>query len=47
VLALIIIFKKKTAPFLAPIYAILEGLLLSAISMIYEAALPGIVMQSV
>lgn len=47
VMALVIIFKKKTAPYLAPIYAILEGFILWAISMIYEAALPGIVMQSV
>lgn len=47
ILALIIIFKKKTAPFLSPIYAILEGLILWAISMLYETALPGIVMQSV
>lgn len=47
IMALIIVFKKKTAPFLAPVYAILEWLLLGTISMLYEAALPGIVMQSV
>mgnify|MGYP001942970794 FL=1 len=47
IMALVIIFKKKTAAFLAPIYAVLEWLLLWTISMLYEAALPGIVMQSV
>jgi uncharacterized YccA/Bax inhibitor family protein len=47
ILALVIIFAKKTAPFLSPVYAILEWVILAAISMIYEAMLPGIVMQSV
>jgi uncharacterized YccA/Bax inhibitor family protein len=47
ILALIIIFAKKTAPFLSPVYAIIEWILLAAISMVYEAVLPGIVMQSV
>jgi len=45
--ALIIIFKKKTAPYLAPVYAILEWVILWAVSFIYEVALPGIVMQAV
>ena len=47
ILALIIIFAKKTAPFLSPVYAILEWVILAAISMLYEAMLPWIVMQSV
>ncbi|MCU7550363.1 Bax inhibitor-1/YccA family protein [Chitinophagaceae bacterium LB-8] len=47
VLALIIIFKKEWAPYLALGYALLEGLFLGAISAYFDAALPGIVMQAV
>jgi len=47
IVALIIIFKKKTAPFLAPVYAVIEWTVIWAISMIYDVALPGIVMQAV
>lgn len=47
ILALIISFKKTTAPFLAPIYAAMEGLALGGISAMFEAQLPGIVLQAV
>lgn len=47
IMALVIIFMKKSAPYLSPVYAVLEWVLLWAISMVYEAALPWIVMQSV
>ena len=47
IIALIIIFKKKTAPYLAPVYAILEGLALGAISALMENRFPGIVIQAV
>lgn len=51
VVALVIIFKKSWAPYLALGYALLEGLFLGAISAVFEAAFhdkyPGIVMQAV
>ena len=47
VVALIIIFKKTTAPFLAPVYAALEGLFLGALSAQFEMSYPGIVIQAV
>ncbi|MDF1781457.1 MAG: Bax inhibitor-1/YccA family protein [Alcanivoracaceae bacterium] len=47
ILALIIIFKKTTAPMLAPLYAMAEGLFLGGISAFYEMQFPGIVIQAV
>ncbi len=40
-------FMKKYAGFLAPIYAVLEGLFLGAISAVFESMYPGIVMNAV
>lgn len=47
ILAFIIIFKKHLAPYLAPVYAILEGVLMGAISALFEYRYPGIVFQAV
>jgi len=47
VVAMITSFVRKLSPFLAPIYAILEGLFLGAISAFFEAMYPGIVLQAV
>jgi uncharacterized YccA/Bax inhibitor family protein len=47
VLALITVFKKEWAPVTAPMYALVEGLFLGAVSAIFEAQFPGIVMQAV
>lgn len=47
VLAFVIIFKPTTAPFLSPVYAALEGILLGAISALFEAKYPGIVLQAI
>ena len=51
VLAMVIIFKKEWAPFLAPAYALLEGLFLGSISAMYnyafEAKAPDIIMNAV
>ena len=47
VLALVTIFKKSWAPFVAPVYAGCEGLVLGGISAIYELRFPGIVFQAV
>ncbi len=51
VLALVISFKKEWSPFLAPIYALMEGLFLGAISAMYNNAFaakaPNIVINAV
>jgi uncharacterized YccA/Bax inhibitor family protein len=47
IVGIITVFKKEWAKITAPIYAILEGLLLGGISAIFEAQFPGIVMQAV
>ena len=51
VLALVITFKPKWSPFLAPVYGLLEGLFLGAISVVineqFRESYPGIVMQAV
>jgi Predicted membrane protein len=51
ILAMVISFKPKTAPYLSPVYAAAEGLFLGAISAIYNNAFasvaPGIVMNAV
>lgn len=47
VVALITVFKPTAAPITAPIYAVLEGLLVGAISARINFAYPGIAMQAV
>ncbi len=47
IMALITIFNKKNAAITAPIYAVLEGLFLGAISSMYAQAYEGIVTQAV
>jgi len=47
VVAIVAIFKKAWSPILAPIYAVLEGVFVSVISMVYNYAFPGIIMQAV
>ncbi|MBN8726176.1 MAG: Bax inhibitor-1/YccA family protein [Xanthomonadales bacterium] len=47
VLALVTVFKKTWAPVTAPIYALVEGVFIGAVSVILEARFPGIVMQAV
>ena len=47
VLALIISFKREWAGYLAPAYALLEGLFLGAISAFFEAMYPGLVLRAV
>lgn len=39
-------FKKSLSPVIAPIYAVLEGLFIGAISVFFETVYPGIVMQA-
>jgi uncharacterized YccA/Bax inhibitor family protein len=51
VVALVIMFKKEWAPYLAPLYALLEGLFIGAISAYYNEAfagkMPNIIMNAV
>ncbi len=51
VVAIVISFKRTWAPFLAPLYGILEGLFIGALSAIindqFKETYPGIVMQAV
>jgi uncharacterized YccA/Bax inhibitor family protein len=47
VFALITIFKKTWAPYTAPVYAILEGLVIGGISAYAESQFKGIVFQAV
>jgi uncharacterized YccA/Bax inhibitor family protein len=46
IVALITIFKKTVSPYTSPIYAVLEGFALGAISQFYEKAFEGIVLQA-
>jgi uncharacterized YccA/Bax inhibitor family protein len=46
IVALITIFKKTVSPITSPIYALLEGFALGAISQFYEEAFAGIVLQA-
>jgi uncharacterized YccA/Bax inhibitor family protein len=45
--AFLAIFKPRTAPFTAPLYAVLEGLALGAISAIYQVRYHGLPIQAV
>ena len=47
IFALITIFRKTLAPFTAPVYAVLQGLLLGGISAMLNSQFPGIVIQAV
>jgi len=47
VVALVTIFKKEWSPISAPIYALLEGLVLGGISAIFDKSYPGIAMQAI
>ena len=47
VMALVTTFKKEWAPVTAPIYALLEGLVLGGISAMFDMRWPGIAIQAV
>jgi len=47
VVALVTIFKKAWSPITAPMYALLEGLVLGSASAMLEVRFPGIAMQAV
>jgi len=47
VVALVTIFKKEWSPVSAPVYALLEGLVLGGISAFFERSYPGIAVQAI
>lgn len=47
VLVVISVFKPQSSPYLAPAYALFEGLFIGGISAIFEIKYPGIVIQAV
>ncbi|MCK6439830.1 MAG: Bax inhibitor-1/YccA family protein, partial [Planctomycetes bacterium] len=47
VLALITVFKREAAPFTAPLYAVAQGVALGTISLLFESAYSGIVMNAI
>ena len=47
VVAFVTVFKKEWAPVTAPIYSLLQGLLLGGISAVFEVRYPGIAFQAV
>jgi uncharacterized YccA/Bax inhibitor family protein len=47
IVAMITTFKKEWSPITAPIYALLEGLFLGALSAMFEMRFPGIAIESV
>ena len=47
ILAMITVFRPRSAAMTAPIYAVFEGLFLGAISAMFEAKYPGLVMRAV
>ena len=47
VVAMVTCFKKEWAPVTAPLYAVMEGVALGLISVLFEQKFPGIVIQAV
>jgi uncharacterized YccA/Bax inhibitor family protein len=47
VLAFVMIFKKQWSPYIAPAYALLEGLFVGSVSAMYNNAYPGLPVQAV
>jgi uncharacterized YccA/Bax inhibitor family protein len=47
ILSFVIVFKKEWAPYLAPVYAVGEGVLLGTISALFDYRYPGVVLQAV
>jgi uncharacterized YccA/Bax inhibitor family protein len=47
IVAIVLAFKKEWSPFLAPVYAVCQGLAMGGISAMFERSYPGIVLQAV
>ena len=46
-IAIVTTFKKHWAPLTAPVYAVLEGLVIGGISLVMEIRFPGLVLQAI
>ncbi|HLG41711.1 MAG TPA: Bax inhibitor-1/YccA family protein, partial [Chitinophagaceae bacterium] len=46
-LAIVMMFKKSWSPYIAPAYALLEGLFVGSVSAYFDYAYPGLPMQAV
>ena len=47
IIAMVTVFSPKSSPYTAPVYAILEGMFLGAISAVINAQYPGVAFQAV
>lgn len=47
IMAMVTVFSPKSSPYTAPVYAILEGMFLGAISAVINARYPGVAFQAV
>ncbi|MGA7341397.1 MAG: Bax inhibitor-1/YccA family protein [Terracidiphilus sp.] len=47
ILALVTVFKKEWSPITAPLYALLEGMVLGGVSAMFDLRYPGIAIQAV
>lgn len=47
VVAMVTVFKKEWAPITAPLYALLEGLVLGGVSAVFDFRYPGVAFQAV
>ena len=47
IVAMVTVFSPKSSPYTAPVYAILEGMFLGAISAVINARYPGVAFQAV
>jgi uncharacterized YccA/Bax inhibitor family protein len=47
IVALVTVFKPRASPYTAPLYAVLEGLLLGGVSALYNARFAGLPLQAV
>ena len=47
IVGMVTVFKKKWSPITAPMYALLEGLLLGSVSALFEVRFPGLPIQAV
>jgi len=47
ILAMIVIFKKATCPYLSPFYAFGEGLIMGALTLFFEKKYPGIAFNAI
>ena len=47
IVAIVTVFKKNWSPITAPLYALLEGLMLGSVSALFEVRFPGLPIQAV